>query len=127
MERRGDRHVDGPGEHEARPLEMAVDDVELVLPVENGQHRRQEVAHRVVLEVGRPQGDGDRRDEAARHLGITRGEGRDVVAALDQLDDQLVHDALGAAVALGRNALERRGDLGDAQGAVHAGPPWPRV
>jgi hypothetical protein len=96
-----------------------VDDVELVGPIEHGQHRRQEVAHRVVGELGRPKRDGDRRHVSPRHLRVARGERRHVVPPPDELDDQLVHDALGPAVAVGRDALQRRRYLRDPQRRVH--------
>ena len=119
MERRDDRHARGPREEHARPLQVAVDDVEVVLAVEHREHRRQEVPDRVVLEVRGTKGDRDGRDEAARNFRVARRERRHVVAAPDELDDELVHDPLRAAVALGRDALERWGDLGNAKRAIH--------
>jgi hypothetical protein len=49
---------------------VAVDQVEVALGVEHGRHRRQEVAHRVVLELRRPERDRNGRDVAARDLGV---------------------------------------------------------
>ena len=79
----------------------------------------EEVAHRVVLEVRGTKGDRDGRDVTAGDVGVARRERRHVVAASYELDDQLVHDPLSAAVALGRDALERWGDLGNAKWAIH--------
>jgi hypothetical protein len=98
---------------------MAVDEIELVVAIEDRLHRRQEVAHRVVLEVRGTEGHRHGRHVPAGDVGIAGGERRHVVAATHELDDQLVHDALGATVALGRNALEGRRNLGDSQRPIH--------
>ncbi len=119
VERRGHRHVSRPGKQEAHPFEVCVNDVELILSVQNGLGRGQEIAHRVVLEVRRSQRNGNRGHVIAGHLRVTRSERRDLVAAPNQLDDELVHDSLGAAIPLGRNTFERRGDLGNAKRPVH--------
>src|SRR5439155_1553842 len=50
-----------------------------------------------------------------RHYRVAGREGRDVVAAIRELANELEHDALGPAVALGRDALDRRRDLPDAK------------
>ena len=96
-----------------------MDDIELVLTVQDGEGRGQEVAHRIVLEVRRTQRDGNGRHVMAGHLRVARRECRYLVAASNQLHDQLIHDSLGPAIPLGRDAFERRGDLGDAKWPVH--------
>ena len=119
MECRDDRHTRGPSQDHARPLEMAVNEIELALVVEDRQHRREDESGRIVAEARRAERLGHGRDEAAGDVRVARGERRDVVAAADELDDEFVDDALRAAVHLGRDALDRRGDLGDSQGSCH--------
>jgi hypothetical protein len=59
-------------------------------------------------------GVGPYRLQLGARLRITAGEQGDVVPKLDQFVDQPRHDAFGAAVELGRNALGQGGDLGNA-------------
>ena len=73
----------------ARPLEMAVDDVELVRAVEDIPDRQVEIRRRVAAVAGRPEGLRDGRDEASRHLRIAAGEGRHLMAAPIQLAHEL--------------------------------------
>ncbi len=87
--------------------------------VEDRQHRRQDEPARIVAKAGRAERLRHGRDEAAGHVGVARRERRDLVTTADELDDELVDDALGAAVHLGRDALDRRSDLGDSQGSGH--------
>ena len=123
MERGDNGNLAGARENHAGPLEVAVDQVELGLPVEDVDHRREHVAAGIATETVRAQRLGHCRHETTRHLGIARSERRDLVAAPDKLDDQLVDDALGSTVARGRDALDRRGDLGDSQGSGHRNGP----
>ena len=62
-----------------------------------------------ILVTGWPAGD-----QARPGRGIAGGEQRDLVALVDQSLGQVGHDTLGAAVQLRGNALEERGNLGDA-------------
>src|SRR4051812_18532949 len=94
---------------------MTVDDVEFVLRIEDFQHRRHHVAGDVAAMACRPEGSIDRRHETARHHGVAGGEACDGMAAIGELANELEHDALGPAVPLGRDALDRRRDLGDAK------------
>ena len=82
------------------------------------EHRRQDETGRIVAEAGRAERLRHGRHEAAGDVGVARRERRDLVAAPDELDDELVDDALGAAVHLGWDALDGRGDLGDSQGSL---------
>ena len=83
-------------------------------PLEHQQMMRQRVAH-IRVEAKRPwraaieSRGGDR---------IATGEQRHVVALSDQLLGQVRNDALGAAVKARRDALGKRGNLGD----FHDGP-----
>jgi hypothetical protein len=89
----------GPLERERVPLEMAVDDIELRLAIEDREHRRDHVAAGVTAMTGGSQGVRNGRDERPRHVGVARGEGRHLVAAAGQLPDQLEDDPLRAPVA----------------------------
>ena len=102
---------------------MGVDDVELVGVVEDLAHRREEVRERLAGVPDRAQRLGDGGDVSAGDLRVAAGEGRDLVAAAIELDDELVDDPLGAAVGAGRHPLEGRCDLGDAERAVHGAIP----
>ena len=92
-----------------------MDEVELGLPVEDLHHRREEVTARVTPEALGAKRLGDRRHESPRNRRVARGERRHLVAAPDELGNELVDDALGAAVRVRRDALDGRRDLGDAQ------------
>jgi hypothetical protein len=100
---------------------MAVDEVEFVLSIEHPEHRVDDVAADVAPEPAGAERSRDRWRQAAGNVRVTGREGRHVVASPDQLGDELVDDAFGAAVALGWDALDRRCHLGDTE-RLHHGP-----
>ncbi len=92
MERGHDRDRRDAGEQQAGPLEVAVDDVELVGVVEDGLDGQENVGQRVALEGRRAERLGHGRDVPARDVGIAAGECRDVMAAAVELTDELGDD-----------------------------------
>ena len=124
VERGDDRDRRHAGERHRPPLEMRVDDVELGRLLDDLLDRRGEPAAGVALDPRRSERLLDGRHEPARDVGVAAREDGDVVAAPDELGRQLVDDPLGPAVRRRRHALQRRGDLRDAQGSrggVHPG------
>ena len=71
---------------------------------------------RIAAEARRAQRLGHGRDEAAGDVGVAGGERRDLVAAAVELDDELVDDALGAAVRAGGTR-----SIGGATWAIRSG------
>ena len=109
-------------EQDARPLEVAVDEVELAA---RGRGRRSSSgrstppSRRRSRPAGAPPGP-----SATRRPGTSESPVANVVtswprrsSSLDELED----DPLGAAIGLGGTRSMRRGDLGDAERAVHRG------
>ena len=115
MERRDDGDRRRAREGQGPPLEVGVDDVEVGRAVEHLLDGRGEPAACVALDARRPQRPVHGRDEPGRDLGVAAREDGHVVATSDELGRQLVDDPLRPAVGSGRHALERRGDLRDAQ------------
>ena len=70
VECRDDGTAGCPAEGERIPLEVAVDEVEVLLVVEDLERRDEHVAADVAAVTGRPERLGDSRDQPARKVGI---------------------------------------------------------
>jgi hypothetical protein len=105
-------------QREVHVLEVEVQDVELVRAtahlLEHQRDRGERVADRGIEAQRAPRA----RDEIRRGLRLAAREERDVVAEPHQLFGEVGHHALRAAVQPRRDALRKRGDLGD----LHCNP-----
>src|SRR5439155_6625635 len=97
-------------------VEMAVDHVELVDPVQDHLEDVCLMSGEIVAwRIEMPQGPPDNRDESRRSARIARGEQGHVVTAPDELLRQGGDDTFGATIGQRRNRLEWRSELSDAQ------------
>ena len=96
-----------------------MDHVEVGGALEDRPDRGVEPRRRIAPEPVRPQRAGDGRDEVPRHRGIGAGEGRDIVAAREQLVDEGCDDPFGAAIAPRGDGLHGRRDLGNSEATGH--------
>ena len=105
VERRGHRDAGSTGEIQVPRLDVGVDQVELVLLGEDQLHGVAELFGWIVGEAQRAKGPRNRGDMPAGYLRIAAREGRDLVTATIELDDQLRDDSLGAPITDRRNGL----------------------
>jgi hypothetical protein len=103
-------------------IRVEVDDVEAVRHLEHAvEHHR--VPHQPLGTIRRePHAAAGDRHQAGLRARVAAREQGDVVAVLDQRLGQVRDDALGAAVAARRHALEQRRHLRDLHAGAGAGP-----
>lgn len=97
---------------------VEVKEVELGRPAEHLLHHAHVVRQGIDAVLVRAERAGNHRHQAGRRLRVSAGEERDLVSLAHQRFHQPVHHALGASIAVGRDALVQGGDDSDAHGVL---------